>query len=139
MCLQLLSTALHKLILHSHFSNICGQGGDITPIITYITRLSTSAAFSFKSCRWGKQGQDPMTSEGGFKEKPLSAKRESLLPLLCQRSFLFPFHVYNATFRMWRGFLLVYGDVFLYGSGEDYKNTRHLWRIYHHLREGNPF
>lgn len=63
-----------------------------------------------------------MTSEGGFKEKPLSAKREGLLQLcLCQRSFLFPFHIYNATFRMCRGFLLVYGDVFLYGSGEDYK------------------
>lgn len=82
-----------------------------------------------------------MTSESGFKEKPLRAKREGLLQLcLCQRSFIFPFHIYtNATFRMCRGVLLVYGDVFLKGDGEDYRSTRHLWRIYHHLRGGSPF
>ena len=102
-----------------------GRGETLSSTITCITRLPTSAAFSFKSCRWGKQRQDQLTSESGFKEKPLRAKREGLLQLcLCQRSFIFPFHIYtNATFRMCRRFLLVYGDVFLKGDGESIPTT----------------
>ena len=64
MCLQLLSTALHKLILHSHFSNICGQGGDIIPNYNLYNTFVNFSCLQFQELYVRKTGAGPNDLRG---------------------------------------------------------------------------
>lgn len=59
MCLQLLSTALHKLILHSHFSSICGQGRDIILNYNLYSTFVNFSCLQFQELWVRKEGAGP--------------------------------------------------------------------------------